>query len=129
MSVTIRLRRGGRRNKPIYRVVAADARMPRDGRFLEVLGWYRPLDRPGKISLNIESTLQWLKKGAVPSETVASLFRQTGMAGIWQMAEKGEDYSSVTLRDTIVEKPHKVKGRARARMKEAAGAQKSEAPA
>ncbi|MBI3871450.1 MAG: 30S ribosomal protein S16 [candidate division Zixibacteria bacterium] len=124
MPAVIRLRRGGRRNRPIYRVVATDSRMPRDGRFLEVLGWYRPLERPGKVELNVERTLGWLRQGAVPSNTVAALFVHTGMAQIWQKAQRGEDYGSVTLLDSVREKPHKVKARARARMSEAAGAQK-----
>jgi len=126
LSATIRLRRGGRRNRPMYRVVAADTRMPRDGRFIEVLGWYRPLERPGKLSLNIETTLAWLKRGAVPSDTVATLFRQVGMAAIWEKAKRGEDYSSLAVRETITERPHKVKARARARMMEAAGAKQGE---
>ena len=129
MAVTIRLRRTGRRNRPMYRVVAADSRSPRDGRFLQTLGWYRPLERPAKVSLNVEHTLKWLKRGATPSDTVASLFRQTGLSEIWNLAQKGEDYSGITLRDAIKERPHKVKSKARARMKEAAGAEEAEAAA
>jgi small subunit ribosomal protein S16 len=100
--------------------------MPRDGRFIEVLGWYRPLERPGKVFLNVETTLAWLKRGAIPSDTVATLFRQVGMAAVWEKAKRGEDYSSLALRGTITERPHKVKARARARMMEAAGAKQGE---
>ncbi|HUU45938.1 MAG TPA: 30S ribosomal protein S16 [Acidobacteriota bacterium] len=125
MAVTIRLRRGGRHNRPMYRVVAADSRSPREGRFLENLGWYRPLDKPAKVDLDVERTLHWLRQGARPSDTVASLFRQTGLAKIWGMAQRGEDYAGETLTDTIKERPHKVKSKARARMKEAAGVQES----
>jgi len=129
LSVTIRLRRGGRRNMPIYRIVATDGRMPRDGRFLEVIGTYRPLERPGKVSLDVEATVRWLRQGAVPSDTVAALFRHTGMSTIWEMAQKGADYSTVTLRESVREKPHKVKKHARARLTAAAGAEKDGAPA
>ena len=132
MPVTIRLRRGGRRNRPMYRVVAADSRSPREGRFLENLGLYHPLDKPARVEFDVERTLHWLRQGARPSDTVASLFRQTGLAKIWGMAQRGEDYSGETLTDTIKERPHKVKSKARARMKEAAGVEESggeEAPA
>jgi small subunit ribosomal protein S16 len=121
LAVTIRLRRGGRSNRPMYRVVVADSRSPREGRFLENLGWYRPLDRPAKVDLNVERILHWLRQGARPSDTVASLFRQTGLAKIWGMAQRGEDYSGETLSGTIRERPHKIKAKARARMKEAVG--------
>lgn len=129
MAVTIRLRRTGRRNRPMYRVVAADSRSPRDGRFLQTLGWYRPLEKPAKVRLDIEPTLKWLKRGATPSDTVASLFRQTGLSEIWNLARKGEDYSGIELREAIKERAHKVKSKARARMKEAAGAEEAEASA
>jgi small subunit ribosomal protein S16 len=109
----------------MYRVVAADSRSPRDGRFLENLGWYRPLDRPGKVDIDVERTIHWLREGAQPSDTVASLFRQTGLAKIWGMAQRGEDYSGETLAGAIKERPHKVKSKARAHMKEAAGVQES----
>lgn len=118
MSVTIRLRRGGKTHQPMFRFVATDSRMPRDGRFLEILGWYRPLDKPAKLKIDVERTLEWLKRGAQPSDTVASLYKQSGMSDIWQKHQRGEDISSLTVKDTITEKPHKVKAKARARMVE-----------
>lgn len=124
MAATIRLRRGGRRNSPIYRVVAADSRMPRDGRFIEIIGWYRPAEKPGKVSFDIEKTIKWLKLGAEPSDTVRTLFTHTGLDDIWTRAQKGEDYSGLVLKDTVTEKAGKVKARKRARMAEAAGATK-----
>ncbi len=126
MAATIRLRRGGRRNAPLYRVVAADSRMPRDGRFIEIIGWYRPTEKPGKVSFDIEKTLKWLKMGAEPSDTVRTLFVHTGLDMIWAKAQKGEDYSNLVLKDTVTEKAGKVKARKRARMAEAAGAKKEE---
>ena len=125
MAATIRLRRGGRRNAPIYRVVATDSRMPRDGRFLEILGWYRPTEKPGKVSLDVEKTIDWLKRGAEPSDTVRTLFQHTGLDEIWKKAQKGEDYAALVLKDSVTEKPGKIKARKRARMAEAAGASKS----
>jgi len=108
----------GKKKQPLYRFVATDSRMPRDGRFLEILGWYRPLDRPAKLKINVPRTIEWMKLGAEPSDTVASLFRQVGMSEIWQKAKKGEDVSGMEPRDVITERPHKVKSKARARMVE-----------
>ena len=58
MSVKIRLRRTGKKKQPMFRLVATDSRMPRDGRFLEVLGWYRPLDKPAKVKIDIPKTIE-----------------------------------------------------------------------
>jgi small subunit ribosomal protein S16 len=109
----------------MYRVVATDSRSPRDGRFLENLGWYKPLDKPAKISLNVDRTIHWLREGAQPSNTMATLFKQVGLSKIWEMAQRGEDYSGESVAETIQERPHKVKSKARARMKEAAGVEES----
>lgn len=108
----------GKKKQPLYRFVASDSRMPRDGRFLEILGWYRPLEQPAKLKIDVPRTIEWLKRGAEPTDTVAALFRQTGMSEIWQKARKGEDVSSLTPKDVITERPHKVKSKARARMVE-----------
>lgn len=118
MSVTIRLRRGGKKHQPMFRFVATDSRMPRDGRFLEVLGWYRPLEKPAKLKIDVDRTIAWLKKGATPSDTVATLYKQVGMTEIWQKHQKGEDISALAVKDTITEKQHKVKAKSRARMVE-----------
>ena len=128
MSVKIRLRRMGKKKQPLYRFVATDSRMPRDGRFLEILGWYRPLEKPAKLKINVPRTIEWLKNGAEPSDTVASLFKQVGMSEIWQKAKKGEDITGMEPKDSITERPHKVKAKARARMVEAE-AKKAEAAA
>jgi small subunit ribosomal protein S16 len=109
----------GKKKQPLYRFVATDSRNPRDGRFLEILGWYRPLEQPAKLKINVPKTIAWLKLGAEPSDTVASLFRQVGMAEIWQKAQKGEDVTGLEPKNVIKERPHKVKGKKRARMVEA----------
>lgn len=76
MAVVIRLRRIGRRNKDIFRVVIADKRAPRDGKFIENVGQYDPNREPPLINLNLERIEYWRGKGAKPSETVSSLIRK-----------------------------------------------------
>jgi small subunit ribosomal protein S16 len=79
MSTKIRLRRMGAKKAPFYRVVVADSRSPRDGRFIEEIGYYNPISEPTEISINEEKALQWLKNGAEPSETVKQLLKTTGI--------------------------------------------------
>ena len=73
MAVHIRLRRAGRTKKPAYRVVVADSRSARDGRFIEVIGHYNPLTDPPTIKIELERASEWIKKGAQPSNTVRIL--------------------------------------------------------
>ena len=80
MSVKIRLTRKGTKKKPFYRIVAADVDSPRDGKFLELLGTYDPMVDPASITLKEERISYWLKEGAQPSTTVASIFKQKGFA-------------------------------------------------
>ena len=77
--VRLRLTRGGRNKRPFYRIVAADSRMPRDGRYIEVLGTYDPLKTPAAVVVKQERVLEWLKKGAQPSVTVHHLLRKAGV--------------------------------------------------
>ncbi|MBO2532336.1 small subunit ribosomal protein S16 [Planifilum fulgidum] len=79
MAVRIRLKRMGAKKKPFYRVVVADARSPRDGRFIEEIGYYNPLTDPAQIKIDEEKALKWLATGAQPSDTVRSLFRKAGI--------------------------------------------------
>ncbi|MEE8494771.1 MAG: 30S ribosomal protein S16 [Nitrospirales bacterium] len=79
MAVRLRLARAGRHKRPFYRVVAADARMPRDGRFLEIVGTFDPLKNPAMPELKQERVLDWLRKGAQPSVTVRTLLRRSGI--------------------------------------------------
>ena len=76
--VRLRLQRVGRRNRPSYRMVAADSRAPRDGSFIEILGHYDPLTEPATVVINEEKALKWLRVGAQPSETVSSLLLTHG---------------------------------------------------
>lgn len=73
MAVHIRLRRTGRSKKPAYRVVVADSRSARDGRFIEIIGHYDPLTQPPTIKIELDKAAEWIKKGAQPSNTVRSL--------------------------------------------------------
>lgn len=79
MAVRIRLRRMGSNKKPFYRVVVADSRSPRNGRFIEMLGTYDPLKKPAAINVDQAKTIDWLKKGATPSDTVKTLLSKVGV--------------------------------------------------
>lgn len=73
MSVKIRLKRMGSKKRPFYRIVVADSRSPRDGRFIEKVGTYNPLAEPAKVELEEESIMNWLNNGAQPSDTVRNI--------------------------------------------------------
>ncbi len=79
MPVKIRLSRHGRKNNPFYHVVVADSRAPRDGRFIERLGSYDPMTNPATIELDIDKALEWLRKGAQPTETVRRILSYKGV--------------------------------------------------
>ena len=77
--VKIRLRRMGAKKAPFYRIVVADSRYPRDGRFIEELGTYNPLKEPAEIPVNAESAQKWIKDGAQPTDTVRILLKKAGV--------------------------------------------------
>ena len=79
MAVKLRLKRMGSRQKPFYRIVAADARSPRDGRFIELVGTYNPITEPAEIKINEEIALKWLNDGAIPTDTVRDLLSKQGV--------------------------------------------------
>ncbi|HBM75070.1 MAG TPA: 30S ribosomal protein S16 [Clostridiaceae bacterium] len=79
MSVKIRLKRMGAKKAPFYRVVVADSRSPRDGRFIEEIGYYNPITEPTTIKIDEEKAKKWLKTGAQPSDTVKRLFEKAGV--------------------------------------------------
>lgn len=79
MAVKLRLRRMGSKKRPFYRVVAADSRSPRDGRFIEEIGYYNPITEPADIKINEEIALKWLKNGAEPTDTVRDIFSKQGI--------------------------------------------------
>ena len=78
MAVKLRLMRMGKTKQPTYRVVAADSRSPRDGRFIEIVGTYEPRQEPSKIVIDNAKAVDWLRKGAQPTETVQRLLKQSG---------------------------------------------------
>jgi small subunit ribosomal protein S16 len=80
MAVKLRLTRVGSKKNPIYRVVAADSRAPRDGRFLEIIGRYNPQTDPSTIEIDEAKAKDWLGKGALPTEAVARLFKVKGIS-------------------------------------------------
>ncbi len=79
MAVKIRLKRMGAKKSPFYRIVVADSRSPRDGRFIETVGTYNPVTEPAQVEINEELALKWLQNGAKPSDTVRNLFSKQGI--------------------------------------------------
>jgi small subunit ribosomal protein S16 len=80
VAVKIRLMRVGKKKQPTYRVVVADSRSPRDGRFIEILGQYEPRQEPSVVNIDAESALRWIEKGAQPTEQAAKIL---AIAGVW----------------------------------------------
>ena len=78
MAVKLRLMRMGKKKQPTYRVVAADSRSPRDGRFIEILGTYEPRAEPSVVKIDNEKAVRWLSQGATPTETVQKLLKISG---------------------------------------------------
>lgn len=103
--VKIRLMRMGMKGAPSYRVVVADARAPRDGRFIENIGWYNPLTEPSTIQINAERAKHWMQVGAQPTESVRSLFIRSGV--IERGAPKSEPAATSASASAATEKPAK----------------------
>ena len=77
--VKIRLKRMGMKKAPSYRVVVADERMPRDGRFIEEIGYYNPMANPAEVKIDAEKAQKWIKNGAQPTDTVRALLKKSGI--------------------------------------------------
>ncbi len=86
MAVKLRLMRMGKKKQPTYRVVAADARSPRNGRFIEILGTYEPRAEPSVVKIDADKAVAWLRKGAQPTETVEKLLK---ISGAWEQFRPG----------------------------------------
>lgn len=114
----------GKKKRPFYRIVAADSRRARDGRFLEVLGTYNPITQPAEITVKEERLVQRLNEGAEPSDTVSSLLTQIGFFEKMQKANKGEDVSELALKTAISERKKRTR-----KVKKAALAKAAEAEA
>jgi len=95
LAVKLRLRRMGKKKQPIYKMVASDSRSPRDGKFLEAVGFYNPLTKPHTLELKEDRILYWLNVGAQPTHTVKSLLRQKGITLKKELISKGFDEEKV----------------------------------
>src|SRR5215831_1887510 len=93
MSVSIRLRKEGAKNRPYYRVVVTDSRSPRDGKFIEIIGTYDPKRTGQNSSFSVERAEYWISKGAQPSDTVRSLIKKQKMVAVESSSEAGRESS------------------------------------
>ena len=93
--VRIRLRRIGLKGQPTYRIVAADKESPRDGRFLEILGFYNPRTQPATIHVKEDRAYHWMKNGALPTESVAQVFKSAGILDRYERFKKGESVETL----------------------------------
>ena len=102
--VRLRLRRVGRKKQPSYRLVAADRESPRDGKFLEVVGFYNPRTEPSTITLKEDRVFYWLSVGAQPSDSVLQIFRTIGLMERYQRFKDGEDVEKLVAEGKQIEK-------------------------
>jgi small subunit ribosomal protein S16 len=100
LAVKIRLKKMGSKKRPFFRFVAADVRSPRDGRFIEVLGYYNPMTDPPDVKLDDDKIFKWLDAGAEPTESVAQLLRKAGLLERWQLLKQGVKISEL---DAVIE--------------------------
>ena len=90
MAVKLRLKRMGAKKRPFYRIVAADSRSPRDGRFIETVGTYNPLVNPAETKINEEVAMKWLSNGATPTDTVKNIFSKAGIMAKFAKEKQGK---------------------------------------
>lgn len=107
--VRIRLRRVGMRHQPSYRIVVANIESPRDGRFLEIVGTYNPTTDPFTIDVKEDRVYEWMKNGAVPSESVTHLFTKVGLMDRFARFKKGEAQDTLLAEAKIAYEKHAVK--------------------
>jgi len=96
LAVRLRLRRIGKKKMPMYQIVAADSRTARNGRFIEVVGRYEPRHEPLVIETKETRVFHWLKNGALPTDTVRSLFQRNGLWLKWDLTRRGKDAATIT---------------------------------
>ncbi len=109
MAVNVRLLRMGKKKQAYYRIVTADSRRARDGRFLEIIGTYNPITNPAEVKINEDKLTKWLNDGATPTSTVKTLLTQIGFIEKYNKAKKGEDVSAIELKGTINERKKKTR--------------------
>ena len=90
MAVKLRLKRMGAKKAPYYRVVVADSRSPRDGRFIDTVGTYNPLTTPAEVKIDEEKAMKWLNNGAIPTDTVKNLLSKAGIMEKFHNAKQGK---------------------------------------
>ena len=104
MAVKIRLKRMGAKKRPFYRIVVADSRSPRDGRFIETVGTYNPIKEETEIKLNDEAILSWLSKGAIPTDTVRSILSKKGIMEKFSQTKTKKSPKKETKKTTTTKK-------------------------
>jgi len=95
VAVRLRLRRVGKKKVPMFQIVAADSRVARNGKFLEIIGRYEPVQHPMVITTKDDRVFHWLKNGALPTDTVRSLLQRTGLWFKWSMMKRGMDQTAI----------------------------------
>ena len=90
MAVKIRLKRMGAKKAPFYRIVVADSRSPRDGKVIDNLGTYNPLKNPAEINVNVDGAIDWLKKGAIPTDTAKNILSKAGVMEKYHNLKQGK---------------------------------------
>lgn len=99
----------GKKRQAYYRIVTADSRRARDGRFLEIIGTYNPIKVPAEVKVNEDLLTKWLNEGATPTSTVKTLLTQIGFIEKYNKAKKGEDVSAIELKGIITERTKKTR--------------------
>jgi len=109
LAVKLRLRRMGKKKQPVYKVVAADARAPRDGRFIEAIGLYNPKTDPATVEINEERALYWLNVGAQPTTTVKNILSKEGILLKFDMTKRGKTEEEINAKVEELKKLHEAK--------------------
>lgn len=126
MPVKLRLRRMGKKKQPVYKVVAADSRSPRDGKFLEDVGLYNPLTKPHTVDLKEDRVYYWLDKGAQPTDTVKSLLKQKGITLKRELKRKGLNEEQINSEMENWQKIREAKAASKSSKKKSKKSEKSE---
>lgn len=108
MAVKIRMKRLGAKKKPFYRIVVADSRSPRDGRFIEEIGYYNPVSEPKAFRIDADKVKAWMKNGAKPTETVDRLFKKYGVLDSEGVVSVGVKAPAAKKVEEVVEAPAEV---------------------
>ena len=108
MAVKIRLKRMGKKKAPHYRIIVADSKSPRDGRFIDEIGMYDPNQEPSEIKIDAEAAAKWLKNGAQPTEVVARLFKEAGISKDAAKAEAAVEEVAEAAAEEVAEAAEEV---------------------